>query len=173
MTEKHIYLPANTSSDTVAVLQAATRNEEGSRDKMRALLVQQPHLLQHIGTLTADVEAAILESNFKGSIFPEEAARAEMRAHRDSLSEPRDGALERMLIERIVLGQLALQLGEQTRAAKWRDGISLDSADFWDRHVSRLHADLLHAIKALAKVRRLRLPAVQVNVAQQQVNVAG
>ncbi|HEY7035156.1 MAG TPA: hypothetical protein VH482_27695 [Thermomicrobiales bacterium] len=44
-----------------------------------------------------------------------------------------------------------------------------------DRHLRRAgqaQRQLLHAIKTLATVRRLQLPAVQVNIADQQVNLA-
>ena len=47
------------------------------------------------------------------------------------------------------------------------------TAEFYDRHVSRLNADLFRATRALATVRKLRRPVVQVNVAEQQINVAG
>jgi hypothetical protein len=127
--------------------------------------------LQHIGTLAAAAEEALLDC-YQGKVFTEEAVRAELNTLRTSRAELGDGALERMLAARVALTWFALHRAEVCRAGKWRDGCSVESGDFWDRHVSRLNEDFLRASKALAKVRHLRRPAVQVNIGAQQVNVA-
>jgi len=61
------------------------------------------------------------------------------------------------------------------RGHRWNstDGITHEAPDFWDRRLSRLNADLFKATRVLATVRKFRRPVVQVNVAEQQVNVAG
>jgi hypothetical protein len=45
--------------------------------------------------------------------------------------------------------------------------------EYYQRRMDRAHAHYLSAIKALAQVRKLALPALQVNIAKKQVNVAG
>jgi hypothetical protein len=50
------------------------------------------------------------------------------------------------------------------------NGLTLKQADFRLRRIDRAHRRLLSTLKTLATVRRLALPALQINVASQQVN---
>ena len=43
-------------------------------------------------------------------------------------------------------------------------------ADFWERRLSAAQRRFLRATETLARVRRLQLPAVQVNIAERQLN---
>lgn len=56
-------------------------------------------------------------------------------------------------------------------------GVALREIEQWDRMLAAKQARYLHAVEALARVRRLlKLPNVQVNIAAaggQQVNVQG
>jgi hypothetical protein len=45
--------------------------------------------------------------------------------------------------------------------------------DYHQRRMDAAHRRFLAALEALATVRRLTLPALQINVARRQVNVAG
>jgi hypothetical protein len=109
-------------------------------------------------------------------IFPDDAGiqaavakqMAELRAE---LAGPESTALELLLVERVVITWLQLQGMESTCASRNLDPAVL--ARFEHRR-DQAHRRYLSAIKALAQVRRLRLPAMQVNVAVaggQQVNV--
>jgi hypothetical protein len=49
--------------------------------------------------------------------------------------------------------------------------MSLDQGDYYQRHQDRAHKRYLSAVRALAQVRRLLTPAVQVNIGGQQVNI--
>jgi hypothetical protein len=51
--------------------------------------------------------------------------------------------------------------------------MTLDLAAHYQACIDRAHKRYLSAIKALAVVRRLALPVLQVNIAKKQVNVAG
>ena len=79
--------------------------------------------------------------------------------------------LERLLIDRIVVTWLHLQNVESVRQA---DGLTLTKAAYYDKAASLAQTDHVRALTALAKVRRLALPAVQVNMTTgNQLNVAG
>lgn len=171
MSDHAVMLLADTSEADAAILRAACENEEGSREKVRALLARAPEWIGRLGTLVADAERTIIAEGI-GQVLAEEAVYAELRELRSSLAEPGDGALERLLVQHAALRWLALMVAETGRTARWRQGTPSETGDFWDRHVSRLNSDFLRASRTLATVRRLRLPAVQVNIAEQQVNVA-
>lgn len=167
-----VHLPADTPAAELAILQAAEQNDESSREPLRALLARNPELVERLGTVAADTEDAILAVG-TCQVLTRETARAEVAALRHALARPGDADLERLLIDRIGLCWMALLIADMTRAARWADGVSTESADFWDRHVSRLNGDFLRACKTLAMVRRALVPGVQVNIAEKQVNVGG
>lgn len=50
------------------------------------------------------------------------------------------------------------------------ESVTLERSEYWDRRLDRAQRRYLRALEALAKARRLALPALQVNIAQQQVN---
>jgi len=81
-----------------------------------------------------------------------------------------EGPLEELLISQIALCWLNLMTAERLRNDRWTEGVSYESADFWDRHVARVRTDYLRAIRSLASVRRILVPIVQINIAEQQVN---
>jgi hypothetical protein len=51
--------------------------------------------------------------------------------------------------------------------------MTLAQSDHSRRRIDRTHRRLMASLKTLATVRKLALPAIQVNVARQQVNLAG
>jgi hypothetical protein len=80
--------------------------------------------------------------------------------------------LELMLIERIGTCYLAANLAD---IAAQSSGLTLKHAEYLDKRAERLHHRHIQAIECLARVRRLQIPAMQVNIAQpgaQQLNLA-
>ena len=169
---KRISLPPDLREEEVEVVRQAIDNQESSRKAVRALLERRPDLAQAVGTRVADLEQFLIE-RASGALLDQEAIRAELRSMRASMQQDGDGTAERLLIEHAAICWLALCSAQMLREQRRADGVSHASADAWDRHVSRLQTDFLRVVKTLATVRRLRLPSLQVNVANQQVNVAG
>jgi hypothetical protein len=52
-------------------------------------------------------------------------------------------------------------------------GVDWSQEEWHQRRIDRLQQRYLAAIKGLAQVRRLLKPSMQINVAEQQVNVSG
>jgi hypothetical protein len=95
---------------------------------------------------------------------------AELRAE---LSGPEPPPLERLLVERVALTWVQLMAMESTCASRKLDPAVLAR---FEKRRDQAHSRYIQAIKAIAQIRRLRLPAVLVNIATaggQQVNVAG
>ena len=89
---------------------------------------------------------------------------------RDELAGTAPTPIERLVVERIVacwlqLHQLELSYGAQASMAN-------ELATYYQRSIDRAQKRYLAAIKALAYVRRLARPVVQMNVARRQVNLA-
>ena len=79
--------------------------------------------------------------------------------------------LERLLAERIVVCWLELNYLEIALTRKGEP--PLRQAEYYDRRTDRAHRRYLSAIRSLATIRRLVIPALQVNIGAKQVNVAG
>ena len=54
-----------------------------------------------------------------------------------------------------------------------RKGGRFAEGDYWQKQQERAHRRYLSAIRTLAQVRRLLVPAMQVNIAERQLNVLG
>ena len=81
--------------------------------------------------------------------------------------------LERLLIEHVALCWLRVQCVEQRYAQIMAKSITLEQGRYWESRLSASQRRYLRATETLARVRKLRLPPVQVNIGEKQVNVVG
>jgi hypothetical protein len=91
---------------------------------------------------------------------------AEMRAE---LSGPSPTGLEKLLVERILATWLHLHHLESVYARK--DSLTLSVGTYYQKSISAAQKRYLAAVKGLGEVRKMALPALQVNIARKQVNV--
>jgi hypothetical protein len=91
-----------------------------------------------------------------------------MKALRSELMGTASTVIERLLAERVAIGWLALNIAEYNLATTWSGARA-----HWQEQVDRAHRRFLLALRMLTDIRRLPRPAVQVNIAEQQVNVGG
>lgn len=95
----------------------------------------------------------------------------------DSILGPTGTPLERLLAERITVLRMQITHFERAYESRLKEGsMALELSDHHMKRIERLTKLLLRAVVSLAKVRKLQLPAVnvgQVNIGDQQVNVAG
>ena len=80
--------------------------------------------------------------------------------------------LEKALISHVALCWLRLQLIEQQYSGVQAGNMTLPQGDYWERRLSAAQRRYLRAVETLARVRRLRVPALQVNIGEKQVNIA-
>jgi hypothetical protein len=76
-------------------------------------------------------------------------------------------------VERIIACWLHVQYADQHMVTFEHKGGTFREGEYWQRQQDRAHRRYLIAIRTLAQVRRLLAPNVQVNIAEQQVNIAG
>ncbi len=87
------------------------------------------------------------------------------------MTHPDDGLLEKMLVKQAALCWMQLGYVElQYNTVLTDNNTTLSRADFWERRLNSAQKRYLRATETLARVRRLRLPTMQVNIAAQQVN---
>ena len=101
--------------------------------------------------------------------------RWQIRQVADDLAGPAPSPIERTLAETAALAWFALRLheGQFAGGSSSDSGLTIKQADFRQRRLDRAHRRYLATLKTLATIRRLSVPALQINVDRRQVNVAG
>jgi hypothetical protein len=102
-----------------------------------------------------------------------EAIVRKLDALRREVTGPRPSTLERLLADRVAIGWLVLTLAEGTYHQALERGLDPADEAVYLKRVDRAQRRYLAAIKTLAQVRKMGVPAVQLNIGQKQINVAG
>ena len=133
-------------------------------------------LRKHPGEFQIDQgnpKRATLALTAGSSSVAQEIVGNEYRQKLREVAGPSPSPLETLLAERIVVCRMQLAHFEKSYADKLKEGLSLAHSEHDQRRLERLERRLVSAIKALVQVRRLGLPAVQVNIGERQVNISG
>ncbi len=139
-------------------------------DVLREEFREVPKVAKTVSDLASNAEFAILVNVPPGAqaLFRQQASNL-----RTDLREEGTGtALERMLIRRISLDYLASLQADLARALAPGESRSLELSRFYEHQADRAHRRFLASVESLARVRKLIIP-IQINIAEQQVNVAG
>ena len=130
-----------------------------------------PSYWETVGDLARTARESLLQTISGDNLVVQEAQTRKCAALTKELAGPRPCPLERLLVERIVLCWLHLNYAEALYAQNMHN-LSLRQAEYCQQRLSKAQARYLAAIRTLAQVRRLGVPAVQVNIGGQQV-IAG
>ena len=140
---------------------------------VREMLDEFPAMVDEYGDLTQLAQNAMLSRIAGDDRLMHEAGKRKLVVLADEVAGPNPTALERLLADQIVLCWQHLRYVEvqwaQARDYTFREG------EYYQRCLDRAQRRYLNAIKTLAQVRKLGLPALQVNIAAEggkQVNVA-
>ncbi len=155
-----------------AVMQRANVKEPSENDRavLDSLLGDFPMLWDIAGDIMAKAADKLI-SRMSNTYSIEASVRKGWQELPKQLAHPNDGPLERLLVQQVVLCWLQMGYIEyQYNSLLPQGDTTLPSANFWERRLSAAQRRYLRAIETLARVRRLNLPAVQVNIGAQQVN---
>ena len=139
--------------------------------ELRAKLASAPAAWQLFGNLASQAQHAWIRISAGSNPFMEEAIHQTSVALRTELLGAAPSPLERLLVERIVACWLQVQYADRQAATFEQTGGRFAQGEYWQRQQDRTHHRYLSAIRALAQVRRLLIPTMQVNIAEQQLNV--
>jgi hypothetical protein len=157
------------------VLDRAAKGEEATRPLVLKLLERREQsdgvLMRVYGDVYGHAKDAILKSAVGRDIALQETLRRKIDTVRDDLAGPNPTPLERILCERVAL--CWFDAHELDRRFSDQTDMSFKAAEYRENRRDRANKRFLAACRTLAAVRKLALPAIQVNVARQQVNVAG
>ena len=152
------------------------RGMTGDREVLpaiRALLDQTPALWEEARSLTTQVERAWLRALAGENLVSQEILVRQLGMLKDQLVGQTPTPLEQLLAERIAVCWLQVQQAELRAAGRvGHNGMVLSGGE--EYRLNQVHRRFLMAVKSLAQVQKLLRPGatVQVNIAQQQVNMA-
>ncbi len=141
---------------------------------LRVVLRAEPDLARELFDLAALTSAEVIRSILPRAPLGCEAISARADTMRVGLGSATAPEIERGLIEHVVLCWLRLQAVESRYTYAMGQSQELAWAYWWERRLTAAQGRYMRACECLARVRRLAGPsAVQINVGDQQVNVAG
>lgn len=161
------------AEETRRLIDRAQSGDASAMPALQALLDDVPNLRRALGgDLEATVEFSFARSmGGKENLAFHEALKRKLAALRQELEGPTPSPIERLLVDRVVACWLQIQEAD-IRYAQSED-TSPARLTFYIKRQDRANARFLAAMKTLATVRKLALPALQVNIANNQVNLAG
>ena len=143
--------------------------------QLRECIQTVPNLWRITGDLALQAERQAID-RLSGGQFTKECIRRGLQSLREELGYDQSPAVERLLIEQIVLCYLRLHAVEQFYSNVHADQLTPTRSLYWEHRLSAAQQRYLRACEALQRVRKLKLPALQVNIASnggRQLNVAG
>src|SRR5215203_1986269 len=139
--------------------------------KVREILKEAPRLAQIFVDVANIAEHSLVERFSGDDPLVRAALPPQLKAKREELAGPDPSPLEQLLAERIVACWLQLQYAEAIYAQNLGE-MNIVQSEYHQRRLDRLHKRYLSSIKTLAQIRKLG-PAVQINIAEKQINTAG
>lgn len=170
MATKAIKAPANDCDELAVVIPKARKDKDAAE---RVIQISREN-----GTLREVIEAFGIHNSAERSIIKHYAGDDELlnalcaeqlSMMSGELAGPNPTPLEKLLCDRIAFCWFHLQRCEAVVAQQ--NGLTFAESEFYQKKIDRAHKRYLAAIKALAQVRKLQLPNVQVNIGEKQVNI--
>ena len=146
--------------------------DEGAVPRLREILREAPELARKFVDPAAQTERSMIQTYAGGDgLVVRETLPHTLEAFRAKLEGESPSPLERLLVERIVATWLQLHYFE-TLYAQHMDEMTIPQGEFHQKRIDRAHRRHLSAVKTLAQIRKIG-PAVQINIAEKQINTAG
>ena len=150
----------------------AEKGEEGAMSALRELLDEHPDLAWRLGNFARLAETVMVGALCDESPVSEEGMRSQFAAMREEVAGEDPSPLERLLAERVVATWVQVQLLEGMWGTTLRKSAT-NQREHYQRQLDRAHRLHLSSIKTLAQIRKLAPPAVQINIAEKQINTVG
>jgi hypothetical protein len=146
--------------------------DEGAVPRLREILREAPELARRFVDPAIQTRRSMIETYAGGdSPVVRETLPHTLEALRVELGGGYPSPLERLLVERIAATWLQLHYFE-TLYAQNISNLTIVQSEFHQKRIDRAHRRHLSAVKTLAQIRKMG-PAVQINIAEKQINTAG
>jgi hypothetical protein len=161
-----------TSDEMLQLLERAKAGDETVTEQVREMLTICPEFAESLGGDLGQITERLLSTAVAGNdILFREAIKHKMATLRQDLAGPAAIPLESLLVDRIVICWLQVQMADIAQAKEDSQTIALER--FQLRRQDSANRRYMAAICTLAMIRKMALPALQINVGQNQVNLIG
>ena len=154
----------------MALIDRAQDSDKEALSVLRKVLDEEPRVAR-IVDLARNVERSIIEKMSGNDVFTQEALPRNLKEMRKEIAGENPSPLERLLSERIAVCWLELQYFQAVYTQNMGK-LTITQSDYHQRRIDKAHRRYLSSIKALAQIRKMG-PAVQINIAEKQVNQTG
>ena len=174
MTKEDKEAHLNTVERLKELVEKAAKGDKKPLPEIRKILKESPELAWQIMDVSRVAEWRYTEMMLKEEDFgKKEVLRCQLAAMREEIAGDNPSPLERLLAETIVLAWLQIQLFEDLYASSMSKGATtLAQGNYKQKRIDQAYKRYLSAIRTLAQIRKLS-PAVQINIAEKQINTAG
>jgi hypothetical protein len=155
--------------DIFTLVRRAEAGDKGAMTALRPLINRTPGAWDRAGNLAIRAENALVNVAAGTDEVLREALTKMVAMLKVELGG--ETPLEKLLVERVVACWLNVYYNDALHAMRMNN-ITWAESEYFQRRQERANRQYLQAIRTLAQVRRLLLPAVQLNIGAQQVNVA-
>jgi hypothetical protein len=160
------------AAEVLQLIRQAEKDDKKVLPALRTLLGTYPALLGFYTNVAESARDALVKRiGGEKNLAVQEFYARKLAAMGQELAGPDPSPVERLLVERIVMCWLHLYYAEAVYIQNMPE-LTLKQSEFYQKRITLAHNRYLSAIRTLAQVRRLGVPAVQVNIGEQQVNVA-
>lgn len=147
----------------------ANAGEKWALDSLKEMV---PTRDQHLNLLGLTAEDSLLRSlTAKDNLWTQHVLHEDLIAMQRELLSEGDSQLERLLVRRISLCYMAVHYFECLYTDSLKTPKSARTHAVELQRMNQAHDRYISAIRALAQVRKMRLPNLQVNIGQKQINV--
>ena len=174
--EKGVTLGGLDLKEATALVNAAQTGDHGAFEKFSAAL---PDLVKEMaekyGQIGRRAETALIDRIAGKNLIEASGLERQLEQLRSELGRVQSSPLEQLLIERVICCWLQATEADRDSALAHAQGqtIALVKSEYYQKRQIRATRLFLQASKALAQVRKLLTPNIQVNIGEKQINVMG
>ena len=148
------------------------RPAKGDVKALRDFLWNNPALWAYVGDL-ADQAAIKLIHDIRSTPTLKECFKVGYDHLNRELGGYDGTPIERLLVQQVVLSWMRLAYAEHTYQIVTTEGGTFKKMDYWERRLNASQRRFLRGCETLARIRKIDPQIIQVNIAKQQVNLAG
>lgn len=171
-----IKLPAERIDEFFEVIARAYEAKKPKKEDLqviRKFLIDYPQMCKLVFGIVESVQSLIVKNMAVDQEVVHVAIEEYLVSIRNDFGYHDAPIMEQLLIENIVTAWLRVQFCETQLAFRMNGEQRMSVMEFWERRLSMAQRRYLAACETLAKIRKMSIPAVQLNIGDQQINVAG
>jgi hypothetical protein len=154
------------------LLKQTEKGDEKAVPAIREILDETSDLAWRSRNIGKMAERLLINELTGEDLIAKEMIKHQLDSMRSEIVGEDSSPLELLLAERIVATWLQVQLFESLYASGLGKH-TLAQGNYYQKRLDRAHKNHLSAIRTLAQIRKMGPAAVQINIAEQQVNTTG